>query len=705
MKGVDPNSSNVSGQYQQQNETKQAETAREVNLGGKKAFLSKPKKWLQKAISVLLHPSKWGRSSKSATKTASAVRHTPPPHEQPARPKGKSILDRAAAPAGSNQPPSVRALPALPDSGKPALPPKPAASQQPQAQKPILEVVPQPESLEKFGTHFSKGDYKDHTGNVDKHAVKQHLRHFSKAQLRPDNKNEAYKSLPNDSKVLVQEVYAEKKVAEYSDRIKTSPEEGLQTIRNSLAKAYGNSPTSSALVKEFDRQVFTEKCSKTYQAISQTPENLQQEFPVFRNVLDDDHPVVVHYNSQRKNDPKITNTFKKGTPEGNKFHEQAIQKYRDINCDIGSCAGSEGHYVHANYVKLSDDPNEVPNIASQGPTEKNIHHFAHMVNDTESKISVCLVSKKELDPDKPEGKRTVSLGPKAVGDTINYEGVEVKLADQYFLDPDADGNNRVRVDKLEVNGKPHFRIYDTGWEDHSSGNPSRLAALSVLVEQLKKEPELENTGPAPMVVNCNAGVGRTGTFLTLSKMTQDYMKDGSTDLDLDSSIHSARKTRKAFVQTAGQYNALQQLQSNLSETLNPLLKAAGLEEENIYENYTPSTSRSSEPAGASAVESPATQENQGTVSTAKQFMDKFNADHYHSQTDFWAAVQQDINTMYDPNELRMLNNNISDYAKSNPEWKEATAHMQSLVNSQLASVQGPASAVDNINNSTIQVRR
>ncbi|UYM16503.1 protein-tyrosine phosphatase family protein [Endozoicomonas euniceicola] len=611
MNGFDPKSSNVSGQYQQQNQPEKTKNAREINIGGKKASVSKPKKWLRRLISVLFSPGKWLRSSKPKANTASPVRHTPTPENQPAKAAGTPITERTASPVEDSDIKSFinRPLPAPPEpeepeakeSNRPPVPPRrskpqPAPRTRPRAQKPQTQTtspadLTQPDSLEAFSGHFTKGDYLGSDNNTDRNVAKQHLRNFAKDQLRPDNRNEVYKQLPADAKTLVQEVYAEKKVKEELDKLPTGSRQELQALRSKLAKLFKNAAggkvnqTNQLLVKELDRQLFTAKCSAAYQAANLTPDHLQKQFPNLarREALstNDERKVFDHYRELRQKDPALTNTFQKNTAQGDAFHTQAIPKYKDIRCDIDSCAGSEGHYVHANYVRLSDAPDEVPDIASQGPTEKNIHHFAHMVNDTDSKLSVCLVSKKELDSkDTSPKKYTISLGPKDVGRTTDYDGVAVKLADQYFIDPDAEGNHNVRIDKLEINGKTHFRVYDTGWEDHTSGTPSRLAALSVLVEQLKQEPELSGSESSPMVVNCNAGVGRTGTFITLSKSTRSYLNSGTVNTDLDPALHKARETRNAFVQTAGQYNVLKALHQDLPAVLDPLINAAGLEIKN-----------------------------------------------------------------------------------------------------------------------------
>lgn len=52
MNGFDPKSSNVSGQYPQQNQTQKADGSRKLTIQGKKTNVSRPRKWLNKLVSA-----------------------------------------------------------------------------------------------------------------------------------------------------------------------------------------------------------------------------------------------------------------------------------------------------------------------------------------------------------------------------------------------------------------------------------------------------------------------------------------------------------------------------------------------------------------------------------------------------------------------------------------------------------------------------
>ena len=732
MNGFDPKSSKVNGQYQQLNQPEKADDIREVNIGDKKASVSKPKKWLLRLISVLFSPSKWGRASKPKANTASPIRHTPTPENQPAKAPGKPIMERTVSPVEDSDIASFinRPLPTppeeeseLPPAPPPRSKPQPAPQSRPRAQKPQTQTtspadMSPPNSLKEFAEHFTEGHYIVSDSNIDKNAVKQHLRDLTKDQLRPDNRNVEYKRLPADAKTLVQEVYAEKKVEEELNKLPTGSSQELEVLRNKLGTLYKNpttrqpTQTSQILVQEFDRQQLKAKFSAAYQAKPNIPRELQENFPDDRqlreNLTEENRQILKDYALLKTDAQEITDSLTARADESPRFKSEAVPKYKDIPCDKKSCAANPNHLYHCNTV-------ETPSgnyVAAQGCVEETEANFISMLVHQKSGVSVSLVSKGELDakriePDRQKGiksnlnKRTISAGPRTLGEEKTYNDVKVKLENQFWLD-----NGNVRVDVLKLNGEQHFRVYDTGWEDHTSGNPSRLAALSVLVEQLRQDPSVADRRDNPTVVNCNAGVGRTGTFITLDNSTREYLNSGQVNTNIDGVILKARETRKAFVQTAGQYNALKELHKNLPAVLDPLISAARLEIKNTPEPSDTITEIDETYANFEAVypQSQTSSRKPRIVSTAKQFIQRFDSDYYGNQPDYWEAVQQDISTIYDTVELGILTNNISEFAKHNQEYREQANYMESLVNAQRKIVSGQGSAVDNVHRQAIQTR-
>lgn len=747
MNGVDPNSK-AGGVQPGQHPVDQAEVGRELDIKGKTAQVGKKKNWLMRAISVLLHPSKWG--SKADTKTVTPKRFTPPHQEQLPRSEGTAIQNRKARPASSNEVTSVQNSPLQPGSAAPEKQSKPAD-------------LPKPQNIDELVTNFEEGKYTNADGNIDSQVVREHFRELPKDAIRP-LKNPTINNLPQEGQRLAKEVYAEKKVKEEITKLPRGSDEALQGLRDKLGNMFKSAqkePTEATriLVAEFDRQLETarvvteaparaselkNRLSGTLQAKSALPEALQETFPDIRknDPRVGENPlitkVVEDYKALDSRSPviEIKDTYK-GDPT---YTRQAVPKYLDIPCEKNSCAAHPDFLYNCNTVPMSQGPY----VAAQGCTEETVANFISTLAHQDSALSVSLVSKKELDAPivtagfgKNINKRSVSVGPQVIGEEKEYNGIKVRLDNQLWLD---DGN--IRVDVLNLDGKTHFRVYDTSWEDHTSGNPSRLAALSVLVEQLRQDPAIADRQDNPTVVNCNAGVGRTGTFITLNNSTREFLNTGQVDPDFESSIVEARHTRKSFVQTPGQHNALKALYNDLPSVLTPLASAAGLavstrtpasetitEIDDTYENFEavrPQSPPQSPPQSRPVTPEPATedsldnesddisptyanvtetlQQGSGIVATASQFMERYNSGYYNNQPEPWLAVEQDISTINSTIELGRLEIRVNDHASANPEHEDAAGNVLSLIDDQRRSIAGPDSAVDNINRPTGQIR-
>jgi len=60
----------------------------------------------------------------------------------------------------------------------------------------------------------------------------------------------------------------------------------------------------------------------------------------------------------------------------------------------------------------------------------------------------------------------------------------------------------------------HFQFL--GWPDH--GVPKLATSLIQFIRQVNREVQRQVDNSAPLLVHCSAGVGRTGTFITLDAM-------------------------------------------------------------------------------------------------------------------------------------------------------------------------------------------
>ncbi|CAH1775314.1 unnamed protein product, partial [Owenia fusiformis] len=85
-----------------------------------------------------------------------------------------------------------------------------------------------------------------------------------------------------------------------------------------------------------------------------------------------------------------------------------------------------------------------------------------------------------------------------------------------------------------------------GWPDH--GTPAYATAL---LQFRRKVLECFQANRGPMIVHCSAGVGRTGTFISLDYLIQQGEKEDK--VDIFSCVHLMRTQRVNMVQTLDQY--------------------------------------------------------------------------------------------------------------------------------------------------------
>ncbi|WOG29725.1 tyrosine-protein phosphatase [Endozoicomonas sp. 8E] len=432
--------------------------------------------------------------------------------------------------------------------------------------------------------NLEHGKFEDKSGfslNKFSEAVQQ----LSTEDIKPLMKQLSRKEGPGYDTVMqeVREIYAERKVTEGLKKFG----DNVQGLKDQFAGHYAHVPKlAAAMLAEIDRQVGLQEApdsrslelkelTPSLQGVYDSGNGSQLEFGTFQGVslkLDQEYP-------KRPDDRVINEQFKniqnpdiRGEIHNDlAFRDQAIPKYKDIHQSDAGKAFAPGAPYHAAKVDLPGGSF----IASQGPIEKTETNFIKMLAHHRPAVSVSLVNSTELqDPKishKKENQRSIEVGPKTIGEEKNYDGVKVRLDGQYSFDK---GN--VTVKQFSINGETQFRVYDKSWEDHSAGNPERLAKLSVLVEKLRQHPSVASRSDNPTVVNCNAGVGRTGTFVTIDNSLRQYQKTGEVPKDFTQTINTARKVRNRFVQTAGQFNTVTAVHGQFTPLFNPLLKEAGL---------------------------------------------------------------------------------------------------------------------------------
>jgi protein tyrosine phosphatase len=235
---------------------------------------------------------------------------------------------------------------------------------------------------------------------------------------------------------------------------------------------------------------------------------------------------------------------------------QASNKYRHISCPAHSSATKHNTY-HANKINFKDHRY----IAAQGPYLQNIDtvsYFIAMLAENESPVSISFVQDSEFGITK-----NTKLPPQKIGKTINIpakiiNGITIRKAITItMLNSIKNNANNLQVDILSINGKKHVRLYDLAWEDFTGGDLERLTAISLFTEYISSLPELKDRKNKPKVINCNAGIGRTGTAILIDHMSKE-IESGKTlhENQLETDILHVRNSRPWLVEQKVQLETL-----------------------------------------------------------------------------------------------------------------------------------------------------
>jgi protein tyrosine phosphatase len=288
------------------------------------------------------------------------------------------------------------------------------------------------------------------------------------------------------------------------------------------------------------------------------------------------------------------NNISKASPNFRNSSDKTItadDKYKDIKCPKHSSA-TKGHIYHANNIELefgnyvaAQGPytgSPTTNAKARGAKENIAENFIALLAEKESAISVSLVKDTEFGVN--SRSKNDQLPPTEIGETL--EIAEIKSDGEVIrekttikkLDSIEYKDMKLKTDIFSINGKTHIRVYDLDWEDKTGGNPERLSAISMFVEKLRTLPELADRKDKPVTVNCNAGVGRTGTFIMINNMTRKYLEGSGTHTleNVISDIKTAREQRPLMVQKAEQLETLNTVVDRSTELFKPLAEQFNL---------------------------------------------------------------------------------------------------------------------------------
>ncbi|XP_076291656.1 protein tyrosine phosphatase 10D isoform X2 [Lasioglossum baleicum] len=197
-------------------------------------------------------------------------------------------------------------------------------------------------------------------------------------------------------------------------------------------------------------------------------------------------------------------------------------------------------YINANYVPGHNSPREF--IVTQGPLHSTRDDFWRMVWESNSRAIVMLTRCIEKGREKCDHYWPMDTLPVYYGDICVTILNETHYPDWSITE--------FMLCRGEVNRViQHFHF--TTWPDF--GVPSPPQTLARFVRAFR---EKVRSDQRPIVVHCSAGVGRSGTFITLDRILQQILV--SKHVDIFGIVWAMRKERVWMVQTEQQYICIHQ---------------------------------------------------------------------------------------------------------------------------------------------------
>ncbi|CAF0988795.1 unnamed protein product [Rotaria sordida] len=197
-------------------------------------------------------------------------------------------------------------------------------------------------------------------------------------------------------------------------------------------------------------------------------------------------------------------------------------------------------YINANKITSFDKKRTY--IACQGPLEDTCQDFWDMIIQYKSKC--------------------YSYFPNGKGEQLKFLNIIVKVN---HIENYSHTNLEIRHLSIRHYDVKHdvIHYYYTGWSDFSVIEATKLLALIERVNKHGSSPSsvcnrtTNSLLPTPIVVHCSAGVGRTGTYLTVDTIVRLLDRPDNElmtyELDVMGIVYQLRHQRVKMVQTKEQY--------------------------------------------------------------------------------------------------------------------------------------------------------
>eukprot|EP00271_Cylindrocystis_brebissonii_P008703 TRINITY_DN23184_c0_g1_i1.p1 TRINITY_DN23184_c0_g1~~TRINITY_DN23184_c0_g1_i1.p1 ORF type:complete len:547 (+),score=84.50 TRINITY_DN23184_c0_g1_i1:152-1792(+) len=222
----------------------------------------------------------------------------------------------------------------------------------------------------------------------------------------------------------------------------------------------------------------------------------------------------------------------------------------------GGDAGPPGSdYINASYVEDPSHPYLPRYVATQGPLGNTVEDFWVMVRQLRTPVIIALT--KAIEGNRVKCARYFPLD---AGDVQVWGSCRVTTRSCRDVLPGVE-ERVIDVEDMTVDGKEavftceHYQYSE--WPDH--GVPLSTKPIRMLVrhfrnrKDLTSAPRLVDSSPAPILVHCSAGIGRTGAYCLIDYVVRKVLAGDPSALDLAATVRLFRTQRLGMVQTKDQY--------------------------------------------------------------------------------------------------------------------------------------------------------
>lgn len=260
--------------------------------------------------------------------------------------------------------------------------------------------------------------------------------------------------------------------------------------------------------------------------------------------------------------------FQMSTVASNRKENAPKNRYNDIRAfdetrvKLQQLEGDEhSDYINANFIKSWKEKKLF--IAAQAPVDATIDDFWRMIWEQESNLVVMVANLTEKNRQQcakywPDEEMTrygdIIVEPAGVSYHFDYSIRIFEIAHIKDCGPDVIPNeNGVEYANVPIvkgqftsNARRVLQYHFTNWNDYKA--PECSTGLLRFMYILRELPEFNNS---PVVIHCSAGVGRTGTFITIDSMFDQCLAEGKANVF--EFVCNLRRQRNLMVQSVEQY--------------------------------------------------------------------------------------------------------------------------------------------------------